>query len=202
MHATTETWSPTTLALVDDEHDRRNASDGYSRYGAYLKQRPTRFHEYDQAEKPLPRQEFAAAAWEVATSPVMSPGYVEIRPDLRAIAPTFADDEVGLVVDVHVSLHHYDLRAARDIPLGWQDWEMERHYLSPYAYYLEPGSKRPAVLTTTVVRLVVDGSWGLPPQEHTSGHGLVDDAKRAVTALAAGINRHAGPIVAALRGEQ
>ncbi|MEU6217237.1 hypothetical protein ABZ845_06890 [Streptomyces sp. NPDC047022] len=202
MHATTETWSPTTLALVDDEHDRRNASDGHSRYGAYLKQRLTRFHEYNQSESPLPTQEFAAAAWQVATSPIMSPGYVGIRPDLRAITPTFADDEGGLVIDVQVPLHHYDLRAARDIPLGWQDWETDRHYLSAYASYFEPGSKRPALLTTTIVRLVVDGAWGLPPQEHTRGHGLVDDAKRTVAALAAGINGHAGPIVAALRGEQ
>ncbi|MFD4144421.1 hypothetical protein [Streptomyces sp. NPDC058572] len=202
MHATTETWSPTTLALVDEEHDRRNASDG-SRYGAYLKQRLSSFHEYDRPDQPLPTDEFAAAAWRVATSPVMSPGYVEIRDDLRGIIPTFGEDGDGiLLLDIHVPLYCQDLRAARDIPLGWQDWDTERHYLSSYATLYEPSSKRPALLTTTVVRLVADDSWGLLPQEHTRGHGLVDAAKRAVATLARGINQHAGPIVATLRGER
>lgn len=202
MPVTTETWRATTLALVDDEYDRRNASDGRSRYGAYLNQRLSRFHEYDQPEQTRPPGEFAAAAWTVATSPVMTPGYVAIRPDLRAITPTFTGDDGQLVIDIHVPLHRHDLRAKRDIPYDWQDWDMERHHLSAYSYYLEPSSLRPALLTTSVVRLLVDTAWGLPPQQHTSGHGLVDDAKRTVAALACGINRHAGPIVAALRGEQ
>ncbi|MEU8977638.1 hypothetical protein [Streptomyces sp. NPDC048309] len=203
MPVTSESWSPTTLALVNDEHDRRNASDGHSRYGAYLNQRLSWLHEYDDPDQPLPTTEFATAAWKVATSPVMSPGYVEIRSDLHGITLAFAEDGDGrLLVDVHVPLHHHDLREVRNIPRSWQDWDTERHYLSPYETLFDPESKRPALLTTTVVRLVVDTSWGLPPQQHTRGHGLVDDAKRTVAALVSGINRHAGPILVALRGER
>ncbi|NWF27992.1 hypothetical protein HW130_17255 [Streptomyces sp. PKU-EA00015] len=184
MSVRNELWTPTMLTLIDEEHDHRSASDGHSRYGAYLGQRLNRFHEYDRPDQPLPVNEFAAAAWGVATSPVMSPGYVEIRPDLRGITPTFAEDGDGsLLIDVHVPLYRQALRANRDVPSGLQDWSAERHCLSSYATFYEPSSERPALLTTTVVCLVVDGSWGLAPQEHTRGHDLVADAKRTVAAL-------------------
>ncbi|MFD8695365.1 hypothetical protein [Kitasatospora purpeofusca] len=66
-----------TLAVIDDIADREKASDGRSRYAAYLTKHADDFHE---GGEPLTPVDFAALAWSVATFPVMWPGYVDVRP--------------------------------------------------------------------------------------------------------------------------
>lgn len=66
---------------VDDGHDADMASDGNSRFGAYIRQRRTMFcedgHPVDD------RVRFALTAWRIAQPPIMSPGYV--RSHLRVV---------------------------------------------------------------------------------------------------------------------
>ncbi|WP_262062635.1 hypothetical protein [Streptomyces sp. STR69] len=209
MPARTSSWAPTILVRVDDDYDTRNASDRHSRYSAYLANRADWFHEYGEPNQPLPPAEFAAAAWKVASSPAMSPGYVRIRPDLGGITPAFSEDGEGrLLFDVQVPLDHHDLRAEcrTHIPYTWRDWQrgsaLDTDSSGPYWPRWEPDSQRPALLTTAVVRLVADDGWSLVTPQHTTGRGLVDDAKRAVAVLAENINKHGGSMVAALRGER
>ncbi|AEW95896.1 MULTISPECIES: hypothetical protein [Streptomycetaceae] len=192
------TWTPALLAAVDDAYDRRNASDGRSRFGAYLRDRCARLHEDGT---PLPAEDFAAAVWPIATAPVMSPGYVRLRPDIRAVTPAWS--EYGhLTVDVHVPLGRRALVADRAVPGRWRDWDRDlAPGEEPYRYWWEPDGDRPALLTTTVIRLPVDDTWNLPTPAHTGGPGLVADAKSAVAAVADAVNRLAGPVVAALRDE-
>src|SRR5262249_62086415 len=60
---------------VDRDYDRSHASDGISRYGAYL--RDAAFEPWTDHDQAV---EWAAFAWERATGPVMSPGYVRYYP--------------------------------------------------------------------------------------------------------------------------
>ncbi|WP_030255963.1 MULTISPECIES: hypothetical protein [Streptomyces] len=71
-----------TLVIVDDTADRESASDGRSRYGAYIAQHAADFRDDGELLRPV---DFAVAAWRTATSPVMAPGYVAVRPDLDRI---------------------------------------------------------------------------------------------------------------------
>lgn len=191
-------WKPATLALVDDDYDRANASDGRSRYGAYLAQHPRDFTAWEP--HPLSAPEFAVAAWRIASSPVMSPGYVRIRPDLEAITVGFAEDDPHVVLTVKVPLLHGDL-AAR-LPYQWRDWQLGhfRHDGS-YQERIAPGDQHPAVLATADVRIPVAEAL-LPVPKHLRGPGLLADAREAVFTLAELVNEEAGPIVARLRDRQ
>jgi hypothetical protein len=71
----------TTAFWIDADDDRERASDGKSRYGAYVRHNRKGFAEswdgtWDEA---LPAH-FAEQAWRVATSPVMAPAYVRYHP--------------------------------------------------------------------------------------------------------------------------
>ncbi len=196
-------WNPTTLAVVDDADDRDRASDGVSRFGVYLRQHAADLRDCDA---PLDTDEFAAAVWRIAGSPVMAPGYVRLRPDVHAITPTWSEDgAAGLMFDVRLRLPRTALLAGRTaVPAGWSDWRTERHWEDGdrYRWWSEPASTRPALLTTTVIRLPVDATWTLPSPRTAEGPRLVTDAKRSVAAVAAAVNRLAGPVVATLRGER
>ena len=67
---------------IDEEDDRDLASDGISRFGAYVRQSSALAECWDGTwEDPGTRQaRFAAAAWSTATGPVMAPGYVRHHP--------------------------------------------------------------------------------------------------------------------------
>lgn len=194
------TWTPSTLVRTDDPYDRARASDGRSRLGAYLDQHLDRFHEYDAPDTPLSAEEFAMAVWDVATAPVMSPGYVRTRPDLGHVRLAPADDGSGLVARVGVLLHHSALKSR--LPFAWRDWE-------PYRYHPEhderydgltaPDNDRPAVLITAEVSAPLPGRLYTPMD--TRGPGLIEDAKQAVRLLVEQINAHAGPMVATVQGE-
>lgn len=189
-------WTPTTLALVDDDYDRANASDGHSRYGAYLAQHPRDFEAWDP--EPLSPSEFAVAAWRIATSPIMSPGYVRTRPDLAGITASYATDGPGLVLTVSVPLLHRDLTAR--LPFEWRDWTSIPSYgaSDPYTSCILPNDLYPAVLATAEVRVPVPEAL-LPVPKHTRGPGLLADAREAVFTLAELVNDKAGPVVERLR---
>lgn len=191
-------WKPAVIAAVDDGYDAGNASDGRSRFGAYLGQRSAQLRDEDA---PLSADEFAAAVWTIATAPVMSPGYVRIRPDVRAVSPAWSEDgECRLMFDVHLPLLHGAVGITRGISSGWRDWQPQRMPGDdgPYRWLWEPEGTRPALLTTSVLRVTVDDTWNMP----IPSTDLVRDARRSVAAVVTGINRTAGPMVARLRGEQ
>ena len=71
--------SPAPAFWVDRGYDREYASDGISRYGAYL--RDAAFEPWTDHDQAV---EWAVFAWRRATSPVMSPGYVRCHPAVLA----------------------------------------------------------------------------------------------------------------------
>ncbi|MFF3848017.1 hypothetical protein [Streptomyces sp. NPDC002328] len=194
----TLTWTPTTLALVDDDYDRVNASDGRSRFGAYLAQHPRDFEAW--APEALNPSEFAAAAWRIATSPVMSPGYVRTRPDLAGITTGFAEDGPDLVLTVRVPVLHSDLHVR--LPYEWRDWQSRNYrHDGSFPEREAPDDRHPAVLATAEVRVPIDEAL-LPAPKHLRGPGLLADAREAVFTLAELVNDKAGPVVARLRDLQ
>jgi hypothetical protein len=184
------------LAWIDYEHDRTSASDGISRYGAYLRQRADWFQDSDTAS-------FAATAWQVATGPVMSPGLVRRRADLHAITVGLDEDGEGILsatVRVPVAFRSWRGLSGR-IDHRVQHWQTERSWDPEGPVYHEPrpSRERRALLITAAVRVPVDVGRLPPVDPGDEGPVSRITATPAVAELVAQINTHAGPLVDALR---
>ncbi|WP_051830064.1 MULTISPECIES: hypothetical protein [Streptomyces] len=186
-----------TLVIIDYTADRENASDGHSRYGAYIAQHAADFHEDGQPLRPV---EFAAAAWRTATSPVMAPGYAVVRPDLDRVE-VYADHDGGAQFCAKVGLRHSQLThrpASR--PLDWERAPWTRSN-EPWPVLVSPErTDRPAVLVTATVLLPIPDSILITPTTARPGRTLTDEAKTVVAALAEHANQHLAPLVADLLG--
>jgi hypothetical protein len=176
------------LVTVDDTDDRERASDGRSRFGAYLRQRAHRLHTEGE---PLNAYDFAAVVWRIACPPVMAPGYVRLRGDVHEVVPVWGENRDGdqrLAFEVRVPLAH-------QAPAGWDGWHRTRRERDSEQVWQDPGTERPALLTTATLRLPTDDTWDLPTPWHTDPARLLDDAKQAVAAITRAINEYAGPVV-------
>lgn len=185
------------LVWIDHEHDRASASDGVSRYGAYLRQRADWFREvYSPAT-------FAATAWRVATGPVMSPGLVRMRPDLNGVTLDFDEGGEGILrATVRVPLPYYCVRGASDrLRYPVADWHTERTWDPDGTRYDAPRASQDyaAVLITAAVLIPIDTAH--LPHADADDYGPVDRiaATRAVLELATQINERGAPLVDALR---
>lgn len=189
------------LVTIDDATDRSRASDGVSRYGAYLRNSISEFWEFDgTVASPI---EFAAAAWRNATSPIMGPGYAQIRADINGIRITAGESGEGdYAIEITIPLHRSALKpfpSHLGLPeLG--DWHREGSPFSDHKGFWDPKYTRPALLTTTRLLIpIVDSMLPTPDPATTAGAVWLADAKAAVRAVADIVNRQAGPVVDALR---
>ena len=198
----TTPWDGQTLARIDDDYDRDRASNGNSRLGEYLRLNAGLFRD-GWSDEPAPLRdpvEFAVHAWQVATGPIMSPGYVQTRPDLGAVTLHRDDYDGALYADVHVRLLHSQIGGgAKRFPYSWQDWESDR---SPwgdtdYRGLEEPGEvKRPAVLASVVVRVPGREWTGLVTPTAYEGRTITAEARETLDAVVRNLNVDAAPIVA------
>lgn len=181
-----------TLAWTDPD-DQSSASDGVSRYGAYLRRHLGLF---EGCESPA---EFALASWLVATGPVMAPGFVSVRADI-GIELRFDPDGEGLllaVVSVPVSLG--DLRTYRLPEVN--SWQLTRTWAEKESYE-QPRAKlgQVAVLPTLAVQVVIDDA-ALPAVpaalDGSEQHRIA--SMRAVEAVLGELARSAEPVVDRLR---
>lgn len=177
--------SPRAVVWLDEDYDRAYASDGVSRFGAYLRQSAHRFLSWDE-EPTTDAAMFAATAFEVGCAPVMAPPYVATHPRVVGLAAHCDDDDrravrVELAVDVPREF-------ATVLPRGWRGWQ---HSDDGHRWY-EPGDNdRPAAVLTLTVRVpfpAVDLLPGTAYDDHGNPH--VPTAKDAVRALAAHVNAH------------
>jgi hypothetical protein len=197
---TTE-WTGRRLVRVDRQYDLDRASDGFSRFGEYLRLNANLFRDAWQ-DDPAPVNdpaEFAVHAWRVAAPPVMAPGFIQWRPDLHSVTLHRDEYDLSLYAEVRVPLrHHYLHTGQKRLPYTWQDWEAER-YDDPFPELSEPReNKRPSVLASAVVR-VSGREWsGLITPSAYEGRTLTTEAMEAVSVVVQHINTDASPIVAKL----
>jgi hypothetical protein len=189
---------PGQLCWVDAAYDRARASDGVSRYGAYLRGHPEAFapcYGPGAGGIALDAGEFAAAAFGVATGPIMSPGYVGWHPRVLDHMVSRGDDpEPGrLVCQVTLAIS-----LPRWLGAPWRSWTQ---YLG--RDWAEPGDDRHAALARLELRWPVPvTSLPRPGTPTTPGEPNLRDAKAAVAALVAQVNATAGPVLAELEGGQ
>ncbi|GGQ66196.1 hypothetical protein [Kitasatospora griseola] len=183
-----------TLALIDD---KERASDGRSRYGSYLALNARHLHDDGQ---PLSPAAFAAAAWRIATSPVMAPGYVRIRPDLASLTVVSAEDDgssllLRLAVPVrHQALAHRPAGRPADWAAYRSPWTEDR-----FARLIEPEQlDRTALLVTAELVRPVSGRLLVDPSTARPGPRMTHEAKQVVNSLVEYANDSLGGAVANL----
>ena len=193
-----------TAFWVDRDYDREQASDGISRYGAYL--RDAAFEPWSDHDQAV---EWAVFAWRRATGPVMSPGYVRCHPRVLAARLERSGWDGSLAAGVSlVSAWPEQLTRAlgRAVRLGdreayWQDWPAECRVGGPACYY-EPSeadiAARPYLLTTVSAQFAVRPA-ALPDPPAASATRL-EAGRQAVDVVLAELNRVVGPVLGAVCG--
>ncbi|GAA1347840.1 hypothetical protein [Saccharothrix algeriensis] len=175
---------------VDDKRDRELASDGQSRFGAYLVQVASRFTGLED----LPA-EFAVAALHTALPPTMSPGYVSH--DLRVTDVTERwDDEGRLAIAVTVASRlptHLERVCGR-----WRGWLRERELFGSEVRWSEPFDNDRLVALPMVQLWVPVPVESLPAPRYRAGAPDVTTAKNAVKTIVALLNQHLAPVLDAL----
>jgi hypothetical protein len=185
---------------VGQEYDRANASDGISRYGAYL--RDVAFEPWTDHDQAV---EWAAFAWQRATGPVMSPGYVRCHPRVLAarLERSGWDGSLAAAVTL-VSSWPEEIKTplASSVRLGerdvyWQDWPTENR--GGITCYYEPSeadvAARPYMLATLSLQFTVPSA--ALPEPPAAPAALLDAGRQAVAVVVAELNRIVGPVLAA-----
>jgi hypothetical protein len=162
----------------DEDYDREYASDGISRYAAYLRSRYAALF-CEDGEPVTDPLRFAAAAWEVAGGPIMAPPYVRSHPRVLYAVPEF-DDEQHLAMAVWL---------AGPIPPGtgelcahWRGWNIDSssgRWVAPF------DCDRLTVLARIEIRVPIGSAVeiGLPEPRYEQGLPATATAKEAVLRL-------------------
>ena len=182
--ATEALWS------IDEDEDRARASDRFSRYGAYL---DARLPELLDLEVRAP-EEWVAWCWQVATPPVMSPGYVAWSDPVESTSCSRSCTDGRLVAAVVVRVPSSGL-AAR-LPRPWQGWSSDG----------TGALVEPRAACTALARLTLEGpldaKWPPAPEglfDRVDRRGLVAAAKAAGASVVDARDRQFAPAVEALR---
>lgn len=199
------TWSSTTLVAVADDYDREMGDSNApldSRFGRYLTQHMNDLWEEDRTDPAA----FLVWAWSVGTGPIMSPGYVRVRPDLGSVRLTQSQHDGRLLVVIETPVQHGQLAQSVRPPYAVRDWETDRYSYSsdgPSALQDPEDESKPALLLSAVLRLPAD-DWKLhqPAGEWPVEELLIDDAKQAIAVAVKHINAAAGHQIAKLIGDE
>lgn len=158
-----------------DHDDHASASDGRSRYGAYLRLHRRLFEDVDGTFVNDPA-EFAAAAWRVACRPIMSPGYVYWHPRVQSAKAELDDvDNLAVVAVIALPLPSELCKLA----VRWSGWTR----LPGSELWREPVANDRRVALTTVTLRVPVRAHALPAPRYQDRAADVETAKRAVRAL-------------------
>jgi hypothetical protein len=194
----------TTAFWIDYRYDREYASDGKSRYGAYVRQSSSIAECcHGTWDNPRVRQvRFAAAAWETATTPVMSPGYVRRHPQLisaQVALNTWDGTLSGLVEMVTPWPHHLIRSSDWQRGTAWRDWPAESR--GGRTVYRVPDDDEVAAhhYLMASARLVFPLQAGaeLPPAP-SRRRDCEDRAREAVEALVIEMNTVVAPVITTL----
>jgi hypothetical protein len=188
-----------TAFWIDRDYDREQASDGISRYGAYL--RDATFEPWTDHDQAV---EWAVFAWRRATGPVMSPGYIRYHPRVLAAQLERSGWDGSLIAGVNLvsawpeQLTRALVRVVRldDRDVYWQDWPTE--YRGDTTCYYEPSeadiAARPYLLTTLSLQFTVPSA--ALPQPPATPAALLSAGQQAVAVVVAELNRIVVPVLA------
>lgn len=181
--------------VFNDADDRDRASDGVSRYGVYLRQYPRLFGDGDGAVTTDPG-EFAAAAWQVATAPIMAPPYLGWTAErVQSVTFTGSEDGAALIARVQVAVPR---PAALAEVRGFADWDRgdrwNRGYHTPADAAL---ARRPAMLTSSLLLFEIGAGELYVPLDAPEAL-TVADAKASVRRLAELVTARMAPIMSAI----
>lgn len=173
------------LLVIDDVHDVTRASDGFSRFGAYLARRLPAVID-DDPDVLTDAVRWAAFAWATATTPVMSPGYLEWNGPIEDIQICWDDGHLAVEAI---------LRTPPPVLIpGWRGWDRDRD-----GNHVEPWYGTRTALTRLTLRAVLgDLRMPGPPRESSSWEDIVFTAKAAVRAVALAVEDVLDPVVVAL----
>lgn len=140
--------------------------------------------------------EFAAAAWQVATSPIMAPPYLDWTAErLQAVTFTGSEEGAALIARVQVAVPR---PAALAEVRGFADWDRgdrwNRGYHTPADDAL---ARRPAMLTSSLLLFEIGAGELYVPQDAPEAL-TVADAKASVRRLAELVTARMAPIMSAL----
>jgi hypothetical protein len=187
---------------IDAEYDREHASDGTSRYAAYV--RGAVFEPWDDDQT----VELAAFAWRRATTPVMLPGYVRYHPRVRTAQLERSDWDGSLLAMVDlVILQPASLRISGSDCDGrhywWRDWPSEIAFSGDTTWY-QPGgddlAASPHLLCTASLRFTVPSSQ--LPAPPSAPALLTGACREAVVVLVAELNKIVGPVLDRIEGDR
>ena len=205
-----------TAFWADGDYDRDSASDGGSRYGAYVRERLEWFQDAGCWEWDDSAPRYAAVAWRIATGPVMAPGYVRMHPKILNAVVERSDWDGSLLacVDLITGWPH-GLERSREWRDGkwWRDWPADT--LGGQETYCWPGGQdlatNPYLLASASLRFAVPPGQlprpparpaftelDPPPPARDDLRILAEAAQRSVEVLAAELNRVISPVLATL----
>ncbi|MEV4643656.1 MULTISPECIES: hypothetical protein [Saccharopolyspora] len=164
----------------DDRYDFEHASDFQSRYGAYLRQNAAQFVDVDGQQPTQSPLEFAASAWRVAQSPVMSPAYVESHPRVLSAVPTWDfDGRLAITVEIAASVPGETTRVLRGYWRGWQTGS---------TWHVQEDNHVPTATAVLLLRVPIEAD-GLPtPSFSRLAEPSTDAAKAAVQTICGRLN--------------
>jgi hypothetical protein len=177
---------------TDDRTDRELASNGRSRYEAYLAQRRRAFCDDDVPT--TNRVDFALAAWSIAGSPIMAPGYVSSHPRIQGTEVHWDYDHRAAIA-VHIAVPAPP--AADRLQSRWRSWSCD--YAIP-RWYDPFDNDRVTALATLVVRVPLDPERLPVPDYRSDGAPDIDTAKIAVGAICRHLNAELADLLDALDG--
>jgi hypothetical protein len=183
------------VCWIDRDHDRANASDGVSRYGAYLRDHAHLFNLWGEAPDGVTADpvEFAIAAFKVATGPIMSPGYLRWHGRVCDHSAGRSEDDDRLLLSVTLAVP-----SPVRLPWDWRGWERDFH-----DRYLEPDDRRPVGLAQLELRWPVPTDQvPTPTRPRRPGVPNRRDATGAVAVLVEQVNATVGPVLADLEARQ
>lgn len=186
---------------IDYGYDREQASNGVSRYGAYVRKGTSLAECWDGTwEDPGIRQaKFAAAAWSTATGPVMAPGYVRHHPRVLSgkVAYNAWDGTLNGLVRVVTPWPQPLAQSCAWHPGDslWEDWPVE-----PFGgeYHREPDEDETAArryLMTSAALIFPLSAGALPAAPAVPRDDLEDRAREAVRVLTCAMNNVVGPVI-------
>lgn len=169
----------------DEEYDRNHASDGVSRYAAYLTQYR---HLFCQDGQPTTDAGwFAQVAWQIAQSPIMSPAYVRCHGRVQDTSVRWDEDgRQAVCLDLAVS----SAPEAAGLTSAWRRWTRDEH-----GHWLRPDDyAHPTVLTVLHLAVPLAG-MRLPEPRYQGEQPDITTAKRAIQAICASVNAALASVV-------